>query len=727
MNRFPFILLIFFLVTACSGPKKEDISLQFWGDSPIVSYSVKLLSDHLEDAGTQLSGPGKGDEVNTHILLITPSSVYRLPGQISTNLKWLGLDRDGYRISLKPDTVMVMGGSDRGCLYGVLDLIEQLGSKCRFDQLEERQVNPALAFRAIKFNLPWAPYRPGPANDVHLETCRDLHFWESFLDMMVQNRFNALTLWSTHLFPYMIRSEHYPKATPFSDAELREWQKFWRALFSMARERGIETYIVNWNIVVSPEFAKEYGAEVYGDRSALVKRYTRESVTQLINEYEDLTGLGVTLADWMGNWGEEQMSPGERERWIEETFVEGMKQANRKVKFIHRAVLAGDPMEMRKVIDHADLPDRTAVEIKFNWSHGYSTPHLCITHSDDAGAIMNGFWHPPPENYFISWMIRNEDFFVLRWGDPQFIRDHIRINKRPYVGGYFIGSEGYIPAADYSHKSEHYQKTWEYAFQKQWMYYYLWGRLLYDPGISDRQLASELERRYPETDGMKLLEAYSLASKVPLALASFYRSTWDFTLYSEGFLAPWTIGYDDGKSPFISLEELVRHETLDPGLMSIGEYCEKLHEGITPEKDRVTPPDLAVQLKIECDRALGLIYQMRKPGIDPTLESELDDLETWCYLGSYLGEKIMAGVDLQMFRLTGNEKDRTSCLRHLGQCILYWEEVIGLTELRYSPMPYVSMGYPEQKWPEFTSFHWVDFLEEVERDLTYVKELPRPK
>jgi hypothetical protein len=80
-----------------------------------------------------------------------------------------------------------------------------------------------------------------------------------------------------------------------------------------------------------------------------------------------------------------------------------------------------------------------------------------------------------------------------------------------------------------------------------------------------------------------------------------------------------------------------------------------------------------------------------------------------------------------MFRLTGNEKDRTSCLRHLGQCILYWEEVIGLTELRYSPMPYVSMGYPEQKWPEFTSFHWVDFLEEVERDLTYVKELPRPK
>jgi len=726
MNRFPFIILIFILFTACSGSKKEGIRLQFWGDSPTVSYSVKLLSDHLENAGIQVTGPGKGDDGRRNILLVTPSSVYHLPGHISNDLKWLGMKKEGYRIWLKTDTVMVMGGSDRGCLYGVLDLIEQLGPECGFDRLEERQVNPALAFRAIKFNLPWAPYRPGPANDVHLETCRDLPFWESFLDMMVQNRFNALTLWSTHLFPYMIRSEHYPEATPFSNSELRDWQKFWKALFSMARERGIETYIVNWNIVVSPEFAEEYGAQVYGDRSALVKRYTRESITQLINEYEDLTGLGVTLADWMGNWGEGQMTPAEREAWIEETFVEGMKQADRKVKFIHRAVLAGDPMEMRKVIDHAALPDKTAVEIKFNWSHGYSTPHLCITHSDDTGAIMNGFWHPPPENYFIAWMIRNEDFFVLRWGDPQFIRDHIRINNHPYVDGYFIGSEGYIPATDYSHVNGHYQKTWDYAFQKQWMYYYLWGRLLFDPGISDRQLAAELERRYPEADGLKLLQAYSLASKVPLALASFYRSTWDFTLYSEGFLAPWTTGYDDGKSPFISLEELVRHETLDPGLMSIGEYCEKLHEGVTPEEALVTPPELATRLKIECDSALGLIYQMRITGIDPTLESELDDLETWCYLGSYLSEKIRAGVALQMFRLTGNEKERASSIRHLGQCILYWEEVNRLTELRYSPMPYVSMGHPEQKWPEFSSFHWVDFLNEVERDLTYVKELPRP-
>jgi hypothetical protein len=544
--------------------------------------------------------------------------------------------------------------------------------------------------------------------------------------MMVENRFNALTLWSTHIFPYMIRAENYPDATPFSDMQLRDWKRFWTELFSMAKARGIETYLINWNIVVSPEFAREYGVKMYGDRSPMVRRYTQQSVTQLINEYEDLTGLGVTLADWMGNWGEQQMTPREREAWIEETFISGMKAADRKVKFIHRAVLAGNPKEMRDVIDRASFPDRVVVEVKFNWSHGHSTPTLALTHSDDDGQVMTGFWHPPPENYFISWMIRNEDFFVLRWGDPEFIREHIRINNHPYVDGYFVGSEGYIPAVDYSHTRGHHHKTWEYAFQKQWMFYHLWGRILYEPDISNQRLSRQLKYRYPLSNENSLLEAYSLASKVPLALASFYKGTWDFTLYSEGFLAPWTIGYDDGESPFISLEELIRHETLDPQMINIESYCEKQYEGTPIEDELITPPELATRLELQCGRAVSLITLLREEGIDPTLESELDDLETWCHLGYYLSDKIRAGVALQMFRLSEDEAYRQQSIRLLQSCILHWREVIRLTEIRYVRMPYVSMGYHDQKWPGFNSFHWMDFLDDVEEDLDYVKGVAGP-
>ena len=41
----------------------------------------------------------------------------------------------------------------------------------------------------------------------------------------------------------------------------------------------------------------------------------------------------------------------------------------------------------------------------------------------------------------------------------------------------------------------------------------------------------------------------------------------------------------------------------------------------------------------------------------------------------------------------------------------------------YKPMPYVSMGHPVQKWPDFKVFHWELFLDDVEADQDYVKNL----
>lgn len=718
--QFAILILALLLVTSCSGSKQ--VELWFNAGSSVASYSAERLSENLESSGFYVKmNRGVKNPGWFVILMSEEDPAPFLPmGKFSGYAASLG--NEGYRILIQNDSIFVVGKTDRGCLYGVMELIDQLGPDCRFDQLKETGMSPAFAFRAIKFNLPWAPYRPGPATSLHRETCRDLDYWEAFLDMMVTNRFNSLTLWSNHLFPYMIRAENFPEATPFDDQALTEWQTFWKELFRMARSRGIETYLINWNIVVSPEFAEAYDAELYNDTSDMVKQYTRESVTQLINEYEDLTGLGVTLADWMGNWGEAQMTPKEREEWIEDTFIEGMKQADRKVRFIHRAVLAGDPGEMRKVIDEANLPEESIVEVKFNWSHGHSTPYLSLTHSNDDGTIMRGFWDPEPENYFIAWMVRNEDFFVLRWGNPEFIREHMKINHHSYVDGYFVGSEGYIPARDYSQRKNR-QMNWKYGFQKQWLFYHLWGRLAFNPEENDSTLARAFETRYPGVDAMGMMEAYSLASRVPLQIASFYRSTWDFTLYSEGFLAPWTTGYDDGKSPFISLEELIRHETLDSRYLSIGDFTRMESEGEPVPDELITPLELADQLMADCSRAMELIEGFRSSRIDPTLGSELDDLETWCHLGYYFADKIRAGVSLESFRNDGSKESRENTLAYLERCIIHWENVIRMTAGRYRPMPYVSMGHPDQKWPDFKTFHWEYFMKDVKADLEYVLSL----
>ena len=161
---------------------------------------------------------------------------------------------------------------------------------------------------------------------------------------------------------------------------------------------------------------------------------------------------------------------------------------------------------MRRVINNAKLPDTTLVEIKFNWSHGHSTPLLALTHDAHSGKVDNGYWSPMPENYRIQWMIRNEDFFILRWGQPDFIRKHIAQNTEPYVNGYFVGSEGYIPAKDFSHLPDAH-RTWNYAFEKQWLFYQVWGRLLYDPSTPDAVFAASFEQRYGKGKGSSLMKA----------------------------------------------------------------------------------------------------------------------------------------------------------------------------------------------------------------------------
>ncbi|MEJ7770112.1 MAG: DUF1080 domain-containing protein, partial [Chitinophagaceae bacterium] len=575
--------------------------------------------------------------------------------------------KEGYCISAVNNKLKIIAIDEAGAMYGLLDVAEQIEMGKTWQTVKAVTVNPQFAVRAIKYNLPWSSYRSGPAMEQHMELSKDLHFWQAFLDQMADNRFNVLSLWNIHPFSFMVKPVNFPLANDFSAQEMKEWKQFWTALFRMAKERGIEPFIVNWNIAVSPEFAKAYSVKERNDTSAVVKQYTREVVTQIINEYPDLAGIGITLADWMSNFksGDSDlpdMTPKDREDWVAETVVAGIKAADRPVKLLHRSVLSSDPVEMRRVINNADLPDTTLVEVKFNWSHGHSTPVLAMTHDSHSGKKDDGYWNPFPINYRIEWMIRNEDFFILRWGQPDFIRAHIAENTHDFVNGYFVGSEGYIPAKDFSHIDNNH-RNWDYAFQKQWLFYKLWGRLLYDPSTPNEVFEEGFNTRYGNGEGPRLLKAYTEASQMPLSLASFFAATWDYTLYSEGFLAPFAAnaGLHDTVSSFISVDELIDHPVLDPKFISIADYVKAMDENKTLTSDKVTPLMLADSLELAGRDVLELVKPLQIASVTP-LACELDDLETWACLSLYFADKLRAGVALQEFRRTGNKLQQANAV-----------------------------------------------------------------
>jgi hypothetical protein len=440
------------------------------------------------------------------------------------------LGAEGFSVGRVGSTIRVTGGDARGLIYGALDLRDDLRNGTAFADIARRTAKPALALRAIKFNTPWDTYRPSSALDQHYDTVRDLAYWEAFLDMMVENRFNTISLWTMHPFTYMVRPKNFPEAGKWTDAQFAEWQRLYRGIFGLAKERGLDTYIVFWSIFVSEEFSKAHGVAkqnfyphyyVPGDTSEITKRYLRESVTQVLEEYRDLDGIGVSHGEGMAG-----MTPLQRQQFVDEVYVQGALDATRTrpVKLIHRVPFSSGLDSGPGVSTSVEQITRAAmeklgnrfsgpiwVEMKFNWSHGHSTPKLVKVH---GGRLGDTYFKPPPTNYRVAWQVRNEDFFALRWGVPDFIRAHLAANgTQPYVGGYFVGSETYIPALDYFTAVDHPQ--WKWAFERQWLFYQLWGRLLYDPATTNVEFQQAFERRYG-AQGRNLLGAFALASNTQL-------------------------------------------------------------------------------------------------------------------------------------------------------------------------------------------------------------------
>ncbi|HEU4780845.1 MAG TPA: hypothetical protein VFS58_13265 [Steroidobacteraceae bacterium] len=649
---------------------------------------------------------------------------------------------DGFRVTLKtsskslnpeaftiaPDgmNIVITGADARGLIYGALALREQLLNGTPIGKITATKEQPALPFRGIKFNTPWDTYRPSSALDQHYDTARNLKFWEDWFDMMVENRFNAFTLWTMHPFTYMVRPKHFPEASKWSDAEFAEWQRLYREIFRMAKERGLDTYVVFWSIFVSEEFSKTQNVArqnfyphyyVPGDTSDVTKRYLRESVTQMLEEYPDLDGIGVSHGEGMAG-----MTPLERQQFVDEVYIAGALKAKRArpVKLIHRVPFSSGLSSGPGVSKDVEQVTRTAmeklgnqfsgpiwVEMKFNWSHGHSTPKLIKVH---GGALGNTYFRPRPSNYKVVWQVRNEDFFALRWGVPDFIRQHIALNGvEDYIGGYFVGSETYIPALDYFTAVTK-PVDWQWAFQRQWLFYKLWGRLLYDPKTQDSVFQAEFTRRYGKR-GQNLLQAYALASNTQMRLASLYDSRWDFTLYGEGMLA-----LQGEHTNYIGVDAPINQPTMDPAYVAVADFVKTTRAGKTYGTDRITPLQLADLLERDCLAAIRLVN-----GIDTddnaSLMYEVADIEAWTQLGLHLANKLRGAVALATYRAYGDEEVKMRAIGYLQSAQANWSLLSANTRPIYRDMKLTHYNGNSFDANPDNLFHWDRVRKEVEKDV----------
>jgi hypothetical protein len=717
MKKMPWCLS-FILLLLVGKSSSQVVIVRYNQASPQQQYAASVLYNVLPKKIVNTNPAGVSFNID---LAVDPAS----------------LSPEAFSITPSGKTIKITGGDERGLIYGALSLAEDTRNGISLKDCKPKKEKPFLPFRAIKYDLPWDTYRHSYALSLHDQTCRDTAYWKSFLDMMAENRFNSLTLWNLHPYTFLVKPRNFPEASPWTDSEMKEWQTLFHTIIRMAGERAIDTYIVPFNIFVTPEFAKAHNVAmdnlshdyfVRGDTSAIIKQYTRECVTQMLNEYPDLTGIGLTLGEGMAG-----MTPEQREEWMNETIIEGMRLANRKSKLIHRIPFSSTTGSLgitsietekltRKTIEEEASMGFTEgpiwADLKFNWSHAHSTTKLIKVH---GGKLYDTYFKPNPTTYKIVWTARNEDFFCLRWGVSSFVREHIKHNMQAYSGGYIIGSETYIPAKDYFSKDS-IHIPWKYAFERQWLFYKLWGRLLYDPNTGDATFNAEFLRRYGK-QGSHLLTASALAGSTALRIASYFDCGWDFTLYSEGMMA---LDTATKNVSYISVDRLIHQPPLDTDYLSIADYVRHISPPFG-RQPKITPRALALALEKDCNRALTLVKNINtKAG--QSLLYEVADIRTWAYLGLHFAEKIRGAIALQVYRSTGDEGSKKIALDHLQKSLAYWDSIIVITRPLYNDMPLVHLsqqGGKESKENFYLTFHWEKLRGEVQKDVEIAKKAKR--
>jgi hypothetical protein len=331
-----------------------------------------------------------------------------------------------------------------------------------------------------------------------------------------------------------------------------------------------------------------------------------------------------------------------------------------------------------------------------------------------GGKLNDVYWNPMPTNYYLAWMMRNEDFFMLRWGQPDFIRKHIATNVHPHVNGYYVGSETYIPAKDYITSLP--GTSYHYAFERQWMYYKMMGRLLYNPDTPDEFFMDEFEQRFPKQGG-KLFEAQAKASTVPLVIGSWQNATWDFSLYSEGMLR--SVVTDSIKvQKLISLDDMAEKTPMEPAYLSIADFL--ADENNVPG-GKISPFHLADSLETICNQALTEAKSI-KPGKSIDLLYEVSDIQSWANLGLYFSNKLRAAVEYKRFKSSNDKKDLDKAIDWLTKATANWHNLVEVTKPVYKPVPLTHFCENSPGFEELY-FHWSIVEEQVKAELEWLKSL----
>lgn len=652
-----------------------------------------------------------------------------LRGAVRLEIRSADLEPQCYRIERKTaDSVSVVGGDATGVMYGGLDVAEALRLGA-LEHLSEGVRRPYIERRGIKFNIPLDLRTPSysDASDsaqANIPEVWSMDFWRDLLDEMARHRYNVLTLWNLHPFPSIVKVPEFPdialndvwrtrvpldssfsltgsdmvRPEMLADHEIvkritiDEKIAFWRDVMEYAANRGIEVYWFTWNIFVWGTDGK-YGITAAQDNPATIA-YFRASVRETVRTYPLLAGIGVTAGEQMARGGDGRPT---REQWLWQTYGEGIRDAlaeqpERRFRLIHRfhQTALGEILREFK-----DYPGPFEVSFKYSIAHMYSMPNPPFIQ-----AVL-----PQMPAGLKTWLtVRNDDIYSFRWGDPKFVRDYIHaMPGDDRTAGFYMGPDGYCWGRDFLEIDPSQPRP--LVIQRLWYTFMLWGRLSFDPALSDEHFQRVLAARYPHADALELFHAIRESSRIIPLVNRFHWEDYDFHWFPEA-----CISHPSRYKGFHTVRDFILGRSMPgTGIQDVRQYGDTVigkpdpHHSLPRGEGGVVLPDLldsspsitplqvAAQLRAHARAALQHAAAI-DPGDDQELLATLEDVTAMSHLGNYYAAKIEGAVSLYLFDQAGRQDQRSAAVASLEESLHHWRAYADTAYRQYKPQLFNRVG-----------------------------------
>jgi len=514
--------------------------------APRIVFGAEKLGEALKSAGYQPQAVTQRDLPPDRPLVVAA----RRGSALGEKLEALGLIPGGTPLrpqgfalgALGGGLIGIVGQDDSGTLYGLLELAGRVQAAGRLPADLQVADAPAMLMRGPCIGLQksqWiyegAQY-DFPITPQNFPFFYDKPQWQKYLDFMVENRMNMLTLWNGHPFTSLLKLPKFPDARELDDDTLARNIEIFTWLTREADRRGIWVVQFFYNIHLSHALVKSRKIQTLGGKSErfnlgqptpLASEYTRYCISEFIREYPNV-GLMVCLGEPLKDEFDAQ--------WLTETILPGVHDGMQAsgLKDEPPVIIRAHSTEPKSVVTAALKTYQNIFTMaKFN-DESLITPHPTgAFRQKHLDLIKLGSLHIMNVH-----LLHNLQPF--RYGSPVFIQECVKDMRDMGVKGLHVYPLNYWGWPDTPDKTTPRLGQLE----RDWIWFAAWARYAWNP---DRGEAEErtywvgrlAERFGSPQAGEKLLEAYVASGEcLPRMHGRFGTGSGGYQIFTKGMTVP---------------------------------------------------------------------------------------------------------------------------------------------------------------------------------------------